>query len=68
MTDDLIATAGEYVAGLMTSEEQEAFERRIATDADVRRAVADWRERLLALDEARPATGRSSSAWRSMPR
>lgn len=63
MTDDLIATAGEYVAGLMTPEEQEAFERRIATDADVRRAVADWREKLLALDETATPLTPSYGLW-----
>ena len=54
MTNDLIAIAGEYVAGLMSPEEAEAFERRVATDAEARRAVADWRSRLLVLDETAP--------------
>jgi anti-sigma-K factor RskA len=63
VTDDLIATAGEYVAGLMSAGEQESFERRIATDADARRAVADWRERLLALDETATPVTPSDGLW-----
>lgn len=63
MTGDLIATAGEYVAGLMTPEEQEAFERRIATDPEARRAVADWRQRLLVLDETAQPVAPSDALW-----
>jgi anti-sigma-K factor RskA len=63
MTHDLIATAGEYVAGLMSPQELEAFERRIATDAEARRAVADWREKLLALDETVAPVAPSESLW-----
>lgn len=63
MTHDLIATAGEYVAGLMTAEELEVFERRIATDAEARRAVADWREKLLVLDETAAPVAPSESLW-----
>lgn len=63
MTDDLIATAGEYVAGLMSPDEQEAFERLIASDADARRAVADWRTRLLALDETATQLTPSDALW-----
>jgi anti-sigma-K factor RskA len=63
MTDDLIATAGEYVAGLMSPEEQEAFERRIATDGEARRAVAEWRTRLLALDETATQLTPSEGLW-----
>ncbi len=66
MTDDLIATAGEYVAGLMSAEEQDAFERRIATDAEARRAVADWSQRLLALDETATRLTPSDGLWRSI--
>lgn len=63
MTDDLIATAGEYVAGLMSPEEQEAFERLIASDPVARSAVADWRSRLLALDETAPRLTPSAGLW-----
>jgi anti-sigma-K factor RskA len=63
MTHDLIAAAGEYVAGLMAPEDQEAFERRIATDAEARRAVADWRTKLLALDETVAPVTPSESLW-----
>lgn len=63
MTDDLIATAGEYVAGLMSPEEQEAFERLMATDGAARRAVADWRTRLLALDETATQLTPSDGLW-----
>jgi len=66
MTDDLIATAGEYVAGLMSPEEQEAFERRIASDPVARIAVADWRMRLLALDETAPQLTPSDGLWRAI--
>lgn len=63
MTSDLIATAGEYVAGLMTPEEAEAFERLIAADAEARGAVADWRTRLMALDETAPPMAPSEGLW-----
>ncbi len=63
MTDDLVATAGEYVAGLISPEEQEAFERLIATDGEARRAVAQWRARLLALDETATQLTPSDRLW-----
>ena len=63
MTDDLIATAGEYVAGLMSPEEQESFERLVAADGEARRAVADWRTRLLALDETATQLTPSEGLW-----
>jgi anti-sigma-K factor RskA len=63
MTDDLVARAGEYVAGLMSPEEQEAFERLIATDGEARRAVAEWRTRLLALDETATQLTPSDRLW-----
>ncbi|MDP2803641.1 MAG: anti-sigma factor [Phreatobacter sp.] len=68
MTDDLIATAGEYVAGLMSPEEQEAFERLIASDPMVRSAVADWRTRLLALDETATQMAPSEGLWPAIER
>lgn len=63
MTHDLIAAAGEYVAGLMSPDEVETFERRIAADAEARRAVADWREKLLELDETAAPVAPSESLW-----
>lgn len=63
MTEEIIAAAGEYVAGLMSREESEAFERRIASEPEVRRAVADWRQRLLPLDEAVTGIEPSSALW-----
>jgi anti-sigma-K factor RskA len=63
MTDDLMAEAGEYVAGLMSPEEAEAFERRLAVDGEARRAVGDWRARLLALDETATQITPSASLW-----
>ncbi|QCK87927.1 hypothetical protein E8L99_20305 [Phreatobacter aquaticus] len=63
MTNDLIATAGEYVAGLMTDSEREVFERQIATDAETRQAVADWRARLMPLDESAPSFEPSAALW-----
>jgi anti-sigma-K factor RskA len=63
MTNDLIATAGEYVAGLMTDSEREAFERQIATDQQARKAVGDWRERLMPLDETAPSFAPSAALW-----
>ncbi|WP_439575151.1 anti-sigma factor [Phreatobacter sp.] len=68
MTDDLVATAGEYVAGLLTPGEMEAFEQRIATDAEARRAVADWRRRLLALDETAQRVTPSPELWARIER
>ena len=63
MTDDLLADAGEYVAGLMSAEEAEAFERRLAVDAEARRAIGDWRARLLALDETATQITPSDGLW-----
>lgn len=68
MTSDLIATAGEYVAGLMTDSEKEAFERRIATDPEARKAVADWRDRLAPLDETADRVEPSSALWPAIER
>jgi anti-sigma-K factor RskA len=68
MNSELIATAGEYVAGLMTAEEEAAFERRIATDPEARHAVADWRARLLPLDEAAPRIEPSAMLWQGIER
>lgn len=63
MTEEIIAAAGEYVAGLMSEEERAAFERRTTADSEVRRAVADWRRRLLPLDEAAPEIAPSAMLW-----
>jgi anti-sigma-K factor RskA len=68
MTDDLVATAGEYVAGLLTPQETEAFERRLATEAEARRAVADWRRRLLALDDTAQRVAPSPELWTRIER
>lgn len=68
MTDEIIASAGEYVAGLMSRDEIEAFERLMATDAEVRAAVADWRARLLPLDEAAPRIEPSTDLWAGIER
>ncbi|QCI62793.1 anti-sigma factor [Phreatobacter stygius] len=68
MTDEIIASAGEYVAGLMSKDENEAFERLMVTDPEVRRAVADWRARLLPLDEAAPPIEPSAELWAGIER
>ncbi len=47
----------------MSPEEAEAFERRLAVDADARRAVGDWRSRLLALDETATQITPSEGLW-----
>jgi anti-sigma-K factor RskA len=44
--DDLAASAGEYVLGLLGGEERARFERRLATDAHLRAEVAGWERRL----------------------
>ena len=44
--DNLAASAGEYVLGLLGGEERARFERRLATDAGLRAEVAGWERRL----------------------
>lgn len=61
--DEIEALAGEYVMGLLNADETEAFERRIASDPDVRRATGRWRARLLPLDEAAPSIAPSAELW-----
>lgn len=61
--EETIASAGEYVAGLMTPEEAEAFDRRVATEPEVRAMVASWRDKLAALDETATPIAPSSELW-----
>ncbi|MGR3468973.1 MAG: hypothetical protein ACU0CI_13960, partial [Shimia sp.] len=49
--EDDVILAGEYVLGLLSDLEREAFEKRIARDPLVREIVAGWAEDLAPLTE-----------------
>lgn len=61
--DDIEALAGEYVLGLMSEPEAEAFERRLAADNALKAAVRDARERFHELDAAAPPAEVPESLW-----
>ena len=55
--EDLHVLAGEYVLGTLPAAARSAVEQRLATDAALQRAVADWEARLLPLTHlAEPVT------------
>lgn len=53
-SDDPNALAGEYVLGTLHDAERRTVEARLATDDELRRAVAEWESRLQPLAEAIP--------------
>lgn len=61
--DDLEALAGEYVLGTLPDDERRAFARRLDEDADARRAVRAWEERLRPLADAVPPQAPPARVW-----
>jgi len=57
------ALAGEYVMGLVEGAELAAFERRLAEDHDLARAVESWRVHLAPIDATAPLIPPSPSLW-----
>lgn len=62
-TDDLDVLAGEYVLGVMSEQEQRAFEARLAAEPTARVALAAARERLLELDLTAPRVAPRDGLW-----
>jgi anti-sigma-K factor RskA len=60
---DRDAAAGEYALSLLTPEEQEAMDRRIALDPALAAAVAEWRGRLLEIDATAAPLAPSPDLW-----
>lgn len=52
MTDDDLERAGEFVLGTLPHAERLAFQARLDREPDLQAMVADWQERLSALNEA----------------
>lgn len=66
LSEDDIATAGEYVLGTLEAPERAAFARRIAAEPDLAREVARWQAHFDPLaDEVRPVTP-PAHVWRSL--
>jgi len=61
--DDIESLAGEYVLGLLSEAEGEAFERRLESDAALRRAVRDARDRFHELDATAPTAAAPDGLW-----
>ena len=55
--DDIDGLAAEYVLGTLSREERDAVVERLPREANLRKAVAEWEERLTPLAETlRPVT------------
>ena len=67
-TDDPADLAGEYVLGTLAGPERRDVERRLATDAVLRAAVADWEVRLLPLTALAPLQEPTASLWLGIER
>ena len=67
-TDDPADLAGEYVLGTLAGPERRDVERRLATDAVLRAAVADWEARLLPLTALAPLQEPTASLWLGIER
>ena len=66
--EDRDARIAEYVLGTLTGEARAAFELELARDESLRRAVADWSERLQPLaDSIAPVAPPSRCATVSWP-
>jgi anti-sigma-K factor RskA len=60
---DLNALAGEYVLGLLSQAEQHEVERQLKDDHVLRAAVAQWRDRMLELDDVADRIDPSPALW-----
>jgi anti-sigma-K factor RskA len=61
--DDLQDLAGEYVLGTLSTRQRLEVERRLATEPELRAAVAAWEERLLPLTELAEPVTPSTGLW-----
>ncbi len=59
------ALAGEYALGLLPPDEAAAFERRMASDPDLRALYADWAEDLAALTDAIDPVRPPARVWKA---
>ncbi|WP_207461644.1 anti-sigma factor [Azospirillum sp. SYSU D00513] len=69
MSDDLAgweAMAAEYVLGTLQGAERVRFEAALASDGELRRLVADWEGRLLALSEPIQPVEPTSGVWKGI--
>jgi hypothetical protein len=62
--EQMIALAGEYVLGLLSARDAAAAEARMETDIAFRSAVADWRDRLVDLNEVTESILPSADLWK----
>lgn len=60
--------AGEYVLGLLPAQDRPAFERELARNRDLARAVADWQDRLLEVAPAPEPAAPAPDLWRRIER
>ncbi len=61
--EDRDLLAGEYVAGLMSPEAEQAFARRLTRDKALAALVEDWRARLAPLDDTAAAEPAPPALW-----
>jgi anti-sigma-K factor RskA len=62
--DELDALAGEYVLGLLSPATMEGLERRLASDPELRKAVAYWQDRLLPLTSLPKPAETDPALWK----
>ena len=60
--------AAEYVLGTMPALARRRFERLLAADPELRRAVADWHSRFDPIDRGAPAQEPPARVWRAVER
>jgi anti-sigma-K factor RskA len=58
--------AGEYAMGLLPPRARARFERLMASDAELARLVADWRERLVSIDRTAAPVAPPRRVWRAI--
>ena len=66
MAQDFDMQAGEYVLGTLGATERLAFERSLASQPDLRRAVAAWEKRLGPLNRVGPSAPPPDALWASI--
>lgn len=66
--EERIVLAGEYVLGLLPTQDLVAFERELARDRDLARAVADWQDRLLEVAPVPDPVAPAPDLWQRIER
>lgn len=61
--DELLATAGEYVLGTLDAAEMAEVERVMRSNGELTRAVAEWQDKLAALNHAVEAVPPAPQLW-----